>query len=178
MTALHPTPVLTTPRLTLRAPQASDWPAFRAFALDARSAFVRMPDFDEGKAGRAFGHVIGMWVMRGYGQFVFCDRGTGEPLGMCGPWHPVDWPEAEIGWSIWVAAAEGRGLAFEAVQAARAHAFEALGWTTAVSYIDPDNARSIRLAERLGAMRDADAAHPHPAEPCLVYRHPHPGGRA
>jgi RimJ/RimL family protein N-acetyltransferase len=53
----------------------------------------------------------------------------------------------------------------------RAHAFRDLGWTTAVSYIDPDNARSIALAERLGAVRDRGARQPVFDKPCLVYRH-------
>ena len=59
-----------------------------------------------------------------------------------------------------------------AAEAARTHVFETLGWDTAVSYIDPQNARSIALAERLGAVRDDSAARPHPDD--LVYRHPKP----
>ncbi|HMO06722.1 MAG TPA: GNAT family N-acetyltransferase [Paracoccaceae bacterium] len=179
MTKLAPTPVLETARLTLRAPQASDWPAWLSFAMSDRASFIRPAEFDEGKAWRAFGHVIGMWVLRGYGSFVFHETGQPDvPLGLTGPWHPVDWPETEIGWTVWRPEAEGRGLAFEAATAARAHAFGVLRWTTAVSYIDPQNVRSIALAERLGAVRDAGAAHPHPDEPCLVYRHPHPGAQA
>lgn len=65
----------------------------------------------------------------------------------------------------------GQGLAAEAAGAARAHAFGALGWTTAVSYVDPGNARSIALAERMGAIRDDAAPVPHSDRPCLVYRH-------
>ncbi|MFN4159129.1 MAG: GNAT family N-acetyltransferase [Gemmobacter sp.] len=172
MTALSSTPTLTTARLTLRAPQAADWPHFLAFALSDRSSFVRAPDIDEGKAWRGFGHVIGMWVLRGYGQFVFHLTGQDRPLGMCGPWHPVDWPEAEIGWSVWDEGCEGQGIAQEAARAARDHALGTLGWPTAVSYIDPENHRSIRLAERLGARPDHAAAHPFADEPCLVYRHP------
>lgn len=56
-------------------------------------------------------------------------------------------------------------------KAARTHAFHDLGWTTAVSYIHPDNARSITLAERLGATLDPKAQTPD-SDPCLVYRHP------
>ncbi|MCP4820480.1 MAG: GNAT family N-acetyltransferase, partial [Shimia sp.] len=37
------------------------------------------------------------------------------------------------------------------------------------SYIDPPNAPSIRLAEKLGAVRDDTAARPDPND--LVYRH-------
>ena len=79
------------------------------------------------------------------------------------------------GWSC--AAAEGRGIAAEAARALRDWAYAAQGWTTLVSYIDPENARSIRLAERLGARLDPDAPHPD-GRPCLVYRHPGPEARA
>lgn len=178
MIVLHPTPVLTTERLALRAPRAGDWPHFCDFALSERSRFVRAPEMTEALAWRGFGHVIGMWVLRGYGQFVFHLAGQDRPLGMCGPWHPAGWPEAEIGWSVWAPEAEGKGLAHEAAFAALDHAFGTMGWTTAVSYIDPENARSIALAERLGARLDRAAAHPQPDEPCLVYRHPAPGGAA
>jgi RimJ/RimL family protein N-acetyltransferase len=62
----------------------------------------------------------------------------------------------------------------EAAACARDHAFGVLGWKTAVSYIAPANTRSIRLAERLGAVRDPQAPRfPGEAE-VLVYRHPTP----
>ena len=66
-------------------------------------------------------------------------------------------------------------LTFEqmAAAAARDHAFGALGWETAVSYIDPDNIRSVALAERLGARHDPEARGPG-ENSCLVYRHPRP----
>lgn len=171
------TPQIETGRLTLRAPGRQDWPLFNAFLASPRSDHIRSAAYTEPLAWRAFGHVIGHWVLRGFGQFVFADRLTGTALGMCGPWFPAGWPEPEIGWTIWAEAAEGRGYAFEAAAAARAHAFRDLGWTTAVSYIDPANARSIALAERLGAIRDETAAYPGDAA-CLVCRHPAPEARA
>jgi RimJ/RimL family protein N-acetyltransferase len=168
------TPVLHTDRLTLRAPGPQDWEAFCAFMLSDRAAFVRPDDLDRGRGWRAFGHVIGHWVLRGFGQFVFAAKGNDTALGMTGPWFPEGWPEHELGWTVWNADAEGTGLAAEAATAARDHAFHTLGWTTAVSYIDPANTRSIRLAERLGAIRDDSAATPFPGESTLVYRHPRP----
>jgi RimJ/RimL family protein N-acetyltransferase len=96
---------------------------------------------------------------------------------MTGPWFPEGWPEQEIGWSLWSAEAEGRGFALEAAQAARGYAYGDLGWPTAVSYIRPENRRSIALAQRLGAVLDPDAATPDDSDD-LVYRHPAPGGRA
>jgi len=170
---LTDTPVLETERLILRAPKAQDWPQWLMMMQSDRSRFIRADDIDEGKAWRAFGHIIGHWVMRGYGSFVITKHGDDTALGMTGPWHPAGWPEREIGWSIWSAEAEGQGIAHEAARAARDHAFSALGWDTAVSYVAHENARSIALAERLGATRDWKAATPGDT-PCLVFRHPHP----
>lgn len=174
MITLSDTPTLHTARLTLRAPQASDWDAFGLFMHSDRSRFIRSVAIDDGKIWRAFGHVIGMWVLRGYGSFVYTLKDSDTALGLAGPWHPIDWPEPEIGWTVWDLASEGKGIVYEAAHAARAYAYDTLGWKTAVSYIDPDNARSIALANRLGAVRDKAAAYPGD-DLCLVYRHPAPG---
>ncbi len=173
--ALADTPVLRTERLILRAPGPQDWPAWRAMMQSDRAQFIRPDDLDEGRIWRAFGHAIGHWVLRGFGNFVFTLHDSDAALGSAGPWFPAGWPEREIGWSVWAAAAEGKGYAAEAAGAARDHAFNTLGWDTAVSYVHPDNARSIALAERLGAVRDPHADSPGDA-PCLVFRHPRPGG--
>lgn len=165
-------PVLETERLVLRPLQASDWPAWRGFIMSDRSRFAGGV-LDEPKAWRAFGHMIGLWVLRGFGNLAFCAKGTDIALGMTGPHYQIDWPERELGWSVWAPEAEGKGIAFEAASAARDYAFYVLGWTTAVSYIDVGNERSVALATRLGAVRDVSAATP-VGKPCLVYRHPAP----
>ena len=91
---------------------------------------------------------------------------------MVGLFYPEGWPEPEIAWTVFDGA-EGRGIAFESATAARDHAYTALGWTTAVSLIAPDNPRSIALARRLGAVHDGD--YPHPDHGTLqIYRHPAP----
>ncbi len=166
-------PTLTTDRLTLRAPGPQDWPACRDFLQSPRSAFVRREALDEAKCWRAFCHIAGTWFARGYGQFVITKTGSDQALGLVGPWHPIEWPEAELAWTLWTDAAEGQGIAFEAAVAARDHLFGTLGWTTAVSYIDPANTRSIALAERLGAGIDPTAKSPFDTPVC-VYRHSAP----
>lgn len=176
MIHLANTPVLETDRLILRAPQQGDYEPWADLATSDRAIHIGGP-LTRPLAWRAMGHLTGHWVHRGFGMFIFCAKGDGTPLGMTGPWFPEGWPEPELGWSVWNAAAEGKGFAFEAATAARAYAYATLGWHTAVSYIHPDNARSIALATRLGAMRDTDVATPFGDDPCLVYRHPAPGDK-
>ncbi|MDH2327298.1 GNAT family N-acetyltransferase [Cereibacter sp. SYSU M97828] len=169
MIALTATPVLETERLILRAPVATDYPAYEEFMASSRSDRMGGP-MDGRTAFRAFAAHIGHWVMRGFGQFVITDRRTGEPMGQVGPWFPQGKPEQEIGWSLWTG--EGQGIAYEAAIAARAHVFDTLGWETAVSYIAVDNARSAALAERMGAVIDPEATPMDAPFPMNVWRHP------
>lgn len=166
-------PQLETARLTLRAPRYDDDPVFEAFLASDRARFVGGPGLDAKASWRAFAHIAGLWVLRPPSSFIITLKGRDTPLGLVGPWFPHNWPEPEIAWSLWTATHEGSGIAFEAATAARTYAFNDVGWTTAVSYIDPANKRSIALAERLGATLDSEA--PSPGGTDLVYRHPAPG---
>lgn len=167
MSLVH-TPVVETERLTLRAPRLEDFDPFAAFLGSGRARYMGGP-VDRRRAWRAFCHVVGHWPLRGYGPFVI--EREGRPIGSGGPWHPEGHPEVEIAYCLWDAAAEGRGYVREAMLAARAEAWS-LGLTDLVSYIEPPNAASIRVAERLGCTRDAAARGPDAGE--LVFRHPHP----
>ncbi|KMW60521.1 Protein export cytoplasm protein SecA ATPase RNA helicase [Candidatus Rhodobacter oscarellae] len=174
MTALHKIPTLTTERLVLRAPTMADFPAWAAFRADpVRSAGVGGPH-GVGDAWEKFAEIIGHWHFHGFGRFLVADKSTDEPLGVVGPFHPPDWPEPEIAWSVF-AAAEGKGVAFEAALASRRWAYETLGWTTVISMVMPGNTRSSKLAERIGCTRDPDYVHEDMgAMEC--WRHPGPGG--
>ena len=164
-------PVLTTERLTLRAPRLADFEPYAAFFASPRSVHEGGPmsRFD---SWREFATGIGGWTLRGYGVWSIEDRTSRTYLGETGIFHPDYYPEPELGWTL-TPEAEGKGIAREAALAARGWAYGVAGIATLVSYIAPANARSIRLAERLGARPDADAAQPD-NDPCLVYRHPAP----
>lgn len=152
-------PRLTTERLILRAPVMSDFPAFAAFRADPlRSLGVGGP-VGEAQAFEKFGEIIGHWHLRGFGRFLVADRATDAPLGVVGPYHPPDWPEPEIAWSVF-AQGEGKSIAFEAATAARHWAYQTLGWTTAISMVITGNTRSSALAARLGCTRQTDYVHP------------------
>ncbi|ARO13461.1 acetyltransferase, GNAT family protein [Ketogulonicigenium robustum] len=174
-----PAPTLTTERLSLRRPDARDWPAFRDFMLSPRASFFGIDT--EAKAFRQFAAELGHWDIYGHGMWTVTLQGTDAAIGLVGPWTPPDWPENEIGWMIYPASAEGKGYAFEAARAAIAHAYGVLHWDTVVSYVAPDNIRSAKLAEKLGAVIDDKAAPPASCKGYLVFRHPRPqtkGGAA
>jgi RimJ/RimL family protein N-acetyltransferase len=170
MTAI---PRLTTERLVLRAPKAADFPGYAAFYASDRSVYEDGP-LSRPAAWKEFATAAGAWVLHGFGSLSIEERAGGRYLGEVGIYHPAHFPEPELGWML-VAEAEGRGIAHEAARALRAWAFGTLGLPTLVSYIDAGNARSIRLAERLGAALDRKAD---PGEPgVVVYRHPGPEAR-
>jgi len=166
---------LQTERLILRRPEPGDYGAFRQFITSDRGAQISGPK-TIGQAWRAFAAELGHWEMLGYGMWSVTLRGDNDAVAFVGPWTPEDWPETEIGWMVFDPAVEGTGVAYEAARAAIAHAYDALNWRSAVSYIAPENARSIKLAEKLGAKLDIHAKVPNPEDPCLVYRHPDPAG--
>ena len=165
---------LQTRRLVLRPPVLADLDGFAAFYGQSRASFVGGPLPRREDAWRVFAALAGMWHLRGWGPFVI-ERG-GEAIGHCGPWWPAGGPEPELGWALWLPALEGRGLMFEAADAARRHAWDALGLASLVSYVHPSNARSVTLARRLGAVLDPAAEGTEPG--IGVWRHPAPGARA
>jgi RimJ/RimL family protein N-acetyltransferase len=168
-------PRIETARLVLRAPQTADFAAFGAHFMSPRSIHEDGP-LDLAGAWKEFAAAAAGWLLRGYGSLSMTDRTTGGYLGEVGIYRLATYPEPEIGWMV-TPEAEGRGLAFEAASALRDWAYAAFGWTTLVSYVGARNLRSIRLAERLGARLDPAAPQP-VDDPCLVFRHPGPEGRA
>ena len=172
---LADTPVLRTERLTLRAPAPQDAEAFVAYYGTDRSRYTGGPMMPR-MAWHFFGSEIGHWAVRGFGMFTVTRSDNDRALGIIGHWYPLDWPEREVGWVLFEG--EGQSIAYEAARACIDHAYGPLGWDTAVSYIDPENSRSIALAERLGASLDRAATPPTRKDPnapaALVYRHPAP----
>ncbi len=165
-------PVLQTERLTLRAPTWDDFDAYAAFRGSDRAKLLGGP-FTRAQAFNQLAEIAGHWTLRGYGRWMVADRQTDQPLGIVGLYYPEDWPEPEIAWSVFQAG-EGRGIAHEAALTARTYAYDTLGWTTAISLIDPVNTRSVALAKRMGCV-DGET-YEHPTHGTMhIWRHPAPG---
>jgi hypothetical protein len=77
------------------------------------------------------------------------EKASRAMAGYTGYLNPPDWPFPEIGWSVFPAF-QKRGYATEAAIAARAAIARLGGPDRLVSYIDPENGASIRVAEKLG----------------------------
>jgi RimJ/RimL family protein N-acetyltransferase len=151
-------PIYEAGRLRYRAPRMGDFEAWAEFRGSDRSKGVGGP-YSRGSAFDSFCELAGHWDLRGYGRWLIADRDTDEPLGVVGLFYPEDWPEPEIGWSLF-AAAEGRGIASEAAIFSRAYAYDVLGWSTVISCTMTGNTRSEVLAKRMGASFERAYQHP------------------
>ena len=144
-------PTLETERLVLRAFRNQDLDAYAAMCADAEG----MRYIGEGRvltrseSWRSMATLLGHWELRGYGMWVVTLRGDDTMIGRAGFWEPEGWPGFEIGWSF-ARSAWGHGYATEAAACARDYASDVMGRRELISVIYPENAPSIRVAERIG----------------------------
>ena len=158
-------PEVATARLRLRPPRLEDFGTYARIVGAPAAAGIAGP-MDRAAAWNDFCRRVASWVLRGHGLWAV--ERHAELLGfvLIGI-EPGD-PQPELGF-LFTPEAEGEGVAQEAAEAARTHAFRALGLPGLVSRVAPGDFRSRRLAERLGARPDPDMPHG-----MVVYRHSPP----
>lgn len=161
-----------TERLLLRQWRQSDFEVYAAYYADDRTARFVGGRMSRGKAWRHMAAIAGHWVLKGFGIWAVEEKSTGEMVGAIGLWEPEGWPELEVGYWL-VGSAHGRGYATEAAIRARDYAYDRLGATTLVSYIDPRNEPSKRVAIRMGARLEETIEILDLGQYC-VFRHPSP----
>jgi RimJ/RimL family protein N-acetyltransferase len=164
-------PVLTTARLRLDTPDLNDFPAWAAILCSPRARYMDGP-YSRDDAYTEYAAMLGTWMLHGHGVFAIRKSDAGPALGfICLNMEPGD-QEPELGFFV-TEAVESQGIAAEAAAAVRDWA-RGQGVQTLVSYVDPENHRSVRLASRLGAVRDpvAEAAYAEtPDAGVAVFRH-------
>lgn len=161
-------PTVETERLILRGPREQDFEAFAAFGASDRAKWVGGP-YSRIRSWGGFLATYGHWAVRGFGMWMLEHRTTGETAGRVGMILNDGWEEPELGWHIF-GDFEGQSLGFEAAQAARSYAAKNQNLNGVISYIAPDNVRSIALARRLGAHFEREGSLLGNA--CHIYRHP------
>lgn len=161
-------PTLRTERLILRPFVMADFPVYAAFLAGPRSGGVDGP-LDTKGAWACFTSDVATWSLCGLGGLMM--EKDGVPVGSISLNAGPGFPETEIGWMVYDGH-EGQGLAPEAAAVMRDWALGPRGLLTLVSYVGKDNAPSRRVAEKLGAVIDAQAVSMGPET--LVYRHRSP----
>lgn len=153
-----------TERLLLRKPRMEDAEALLDFVGDPVT--MRWIGSEPGGLAVATEHLerwLRCWEANGIGPFVVVLENDGRLAGRVGPlvWNARTWEtsslagagddaEVELGWAL-PRAHWGHGYATEAARAVREWMYDAHGLERLISLIDPENTRSVRVAEKLGA---------------------------
>lgn len=160
-------PIIVTERLILRPPAPEDFEAWVAFSADAETMRFLGGAKPRAEAWRSFCTMAGAWHIAGFAMFSLIERASGTWIGRVGPWRPEGWPGNEVGWGVAQSHA-GKGFAREAAIASIDYAVETLGWDDVIHTIDPDNAASIALAQRIGAVNRGPTRLPPPFQDAPV----------
>jgi RimJ/RimL family protein N-acetyltransferase len=147
---------LLTERLHLRPFRPGDFEAHAAICADPEvMRFIRAGALSRSDAWWQLARYMGHWQLRGYGLWAVVERATDRLVGHLGFLDPEGGHGFEMGWAL-AREAWGRGYALEGTREALRYAFTTLKKDHVTCVIRPDNARSIRLAERLGARLERD----------------------
>jgi ribosomal-protein-alanine N-acetyltransferase len=143
--------MLETRRLTLRRFTEDDLDALGVLMSDAQFMQFSLGLYSRDQTVAFLEKVFAGYRDQVPSQFAVIFRAENKLIGYCGFFRQmVDGvEEIEIGYRLdskyW-----GRGLATEAAQAVRDHAFSDLGLDHVISLIHPDNIASRRVAEKNG----------------------------
>ena len=141
---------LETEDLLLRAWRSDDAEhVIKFYANPTVSQYVGGPR-DADAAWRGMALMIGHWQLKGYGYWAVEEKHSGDFVGAVGLWHSPGWPELELGYWL-VEKFHGKGYAKQAAARCLQYAREQMQAESLVSYIDPENIASIKMAESVGA---------------------------
>lgn len=173
--AVVPVPTLRTERLVLRAWTAADRAPFAAMNADpevARWIGAGTP-LARADSDALVDRIEGHWASKGFGLWAVEERANGAFVGFAGlavPWFlPAVLPAVEVGWRL-ARRAWGRGYATEMGATSLRHAFDELRLAEVIATIFPGNARSVRVAEKLGMAFTGTRRHPSAARDIAIYR--------
>ena len=159
---LHEAPRIETERLILRAFRRDDLDALAATLSDIEVVrhLTGEPINREDSLRRLF-LAAGQWPLTGLGMWAVERKSDGRMVGHVGFFDmerdmtPSLVGQPEMGW-IFDASVHGQGIAREACDAALAWLDSTHGPVEVPAIIGVDNAASLRLAEKLGFVREAD----------------------
>lgn len=182
---------LDTNRLRLRTPTPRDADALYDLFKDpdVMHGLGKEPVLGRQQARAIVEECIGAWRTDALGPFIIETAAANRRVvGQAGlmifdtrGWTPSTWGSAgshaqpELGWAL-IRAHWGHGYATEAVAAIREWAHEFRSIEQIVSLISPDNVRSQRVAERLGAVPTETVIPVDSGRKAVVWKHPLPAG--
>lgn len=149
-------PVLTTPRLTLRAHVREDFEdSYGMWSDPGVTRFIGGKPATRDEAWSRLLRYVGHWQVMGFGYWVARETATGRFVGEIGfadfkrPIDPPFGDTPEMGWAL-SPGVHGQGYATEAVEGALAWADATFESPRTVCMIDPSNGPSLKVAEKVG----------------------------
>jgi len=172
---LHPfAPTLETERLILRAFRAEDLEPLAAMWSDPEVVrYIGGNPLSREDTWRRSLAACGQWPYTGFGYWIAELKGEGRVVGQIGfadfkrDMEPSLVGEPELGY-VFAPSVHGQGIAFEACKAALDWADATLNALSYPAIIGPENQASIRLAEKLGFVREPDGVYR--GEPIALFR--------
>ena len=144
--------LLDTRRLTLRCLDLDDAPFFLRLVNDpsfiANIADKGVRTLDDARENLRNGP-IASYARHGHGLWMVELKDTGTPIGICGLIKRDVLDDIDVGYAL-LPEFCGQGYAAEAAAAALAYGRETLGLQRVVAVVNAENARSLRLLEKLG----------------------------
>jgi ribosomal-protein-alanine N-acetyltransferase len=143
---------LATARLCVRELAADDAP-FMLALLNEPSFLANIGDRGVRTLDDARGYLergpLSSYRRHGFGLYLVELGADGTPIGICGMLRREELPDPDLGFAF-LPAYWKQGYAYESAMAIRRHARETLGIRRLLAIVNPPNATSIRLLERLG----------------------------
>ena len=167
-------PRLETERLVLRAFRAEDLEPLSAIWSDPQvTRFIGGKPLSREDTWRRSLAACGQWPYTGFGYWIAELKESGEVVGQVGfadfkrDMEPSLVGEPELGY-VFAPTVHGKGIAFEGCKAALDWADSTLDAPSYPAIIGTENVASIRLAEKLGFVREPDGTYR--GEPIALFR--------
>jgi len=144
--------ILDTPRLILRCLDLDDAPFF--LRLVNEPSFIQniadkgVRTLEDARENLRNGPMAS-YARHGHGLWMVELKETGMPVGICGLIRRDVLDDVDVGYAL-LPEFCAQGYASEAAAAALAYARDALGLRRVVAVVNAENARSLRLLEKLG----------------------------
>ncbi|MFC4729917.1 GNAT family N-acetyltransferase [Coralloluteibacterium thermophilus] len=108
------------------------------------------------------------YAVHGFGRLACIEKDSGHLIGFCGLKRLEDLGEIDIGYRF-IPACWGKGYATEAATAVIRQHVDRFGPRRIVALVDPANAGSVRVLEKLGMAYERDVQPADAAAPLALY---------
>lgn len=146
-----PWKILETEHCIVRETTVTDVDAFYKIYEDPSITEYMEPLYEDPEEERIYAqeYIEKVYGFYNFGIWTVLDRETEEVIGRAGICYREGYEDPELGFMI-AGHRQGRGLATEVCKAILKYAGEELGFSKVLAFVQPGNAGSVRVCEKLG----------------------------